>query len=124
MPGLLVLRPEEPLFFANAERVAIELMRRLDKVRAVESLIVSLEESVDLDSTALECLLELEAQLRGRGILLVLARVKEAVRDLLQRSDPAGLGSPDRLFWSVDDAVQAMNALRDGSPLGSLSKTS
>ena len=115
VPGLLVLRPEEPLFFASAERVAIEVMRRLGKVQDVQSLVVSLEESVDLDSTAFECLLELDEQLRHRGIRLVLARVKEAVRDLLQRSDPAGLGQPDRLFWSVDDAVQAMNALRGPS---------
>jgi MFS superfamily sulfate permease-like transporter len=113
VPGLLLLRPEEPLFFASAERVASEVMRRLDEVDAVQSLVVSLEESVDLDSTALECLQELNGQLRIRGIRLVLARVKEAVRDLLERSDPAGLGHPDRLFWSVDDAVQAMSLVRD-----------
>ena len=113
VPGLLVLRPEEPLFFASAERVANEVIRRLDAVRAVQSLVVSLEESVDLDSTALECLRELDEQLRVRGIRLVLARVKEAVRDLLERSDPAGLGHADRMFWSVADAVQAMNILRD-----------
>ena len=113
VPGLLVLRPEEPLFFASAERVANEVIRRLDAVRAVQSLVVSLEESVDLDSTALECLHELDEQLRVRGIRLVLARVKEAVRDLLERSDPAGLGHADRMFWSVADAVQSMNILRD-----------
>ncbi len=113
VPGVLLLRPEEPLFFASAERVASEVMRRLGEVDVVQSLVVSLEESVDLDSTALECLQELNGQLRIRGIRLVLARVKEAVRDLLERSDPAGLGHPDRLFWSVDDAVQAMSLLRD-----------
>ena len=82
-------------------------MRRLDQDQSVRSLVVSLEESVDLDSTALECLQELQKQLRDRGVMLVLARVKEAVRDLLNRSDPAGLGRPERQFWSVEDAVQA-----------------
>ena len=111
--GLLVLRPEEPLFFASAERVVNEVLHRLDGVRTVQSLILSLEESVDLDSTALECLHELNEQLRARGIRLLLARVKEAVKGLLEQSDPDGLGSAGRLFWSVDDAVRAACATRD-----------
>ena len=113
VPGLLVLRPEEPLFFASAERVATAILHRLDGAPPVRWLVLSLEESVDLDSTALECLHELDAQLRARGIRLLLARVKEAVRGLLVRSDPAGLGSEERLFWSVDDAVRAACVARD-----------
>ena len=107
VPGLLVLRPEEPLFFASAERVAAAIVHRLEGETTVRWLVLSLEESVDLDSTALECLHDLDTQLRARGIRLLLARVKEAVRDLLERSDPSGLGSKERVFWSVDDAVRA-----------------
>lgn len=113
VPGLLVLRPEEPLFFASAERVAAAILRRLDGEPTVRSLVLSLEESVDLDSTALECLHDLDAQLRARGVRLLLARAKEAVRDLLGRSDPSGLGSKERVFWSVDDAVRAAGAAMD-----------
>ena len=112
IPGVMVLRPEEPLFFASAERVAAAILRRVEVVVDVESLVLSLEESVDLDSTALECLLELDEQLRARGIRLLLARVKEAVRNLLEHAHPAGLGSPGRLFWSVDDAVRAASVGR------------
>ena len=107
VPLILVLRPEEPLFFASAERVVATVMRRLDVDSQVQSLVLSLEESVDLDSTAVECLRELDEQLRSRRIRLLLARVKEAVKALLERSDPEGLGSAGRMFWSVDDAVQA-----------------
>ena len=110
--GVLILRPEEPLFFASAERVASAVLRRLDGVRPVQSLVLSLEESVDLDSTALECLHELNEQLRARGVLLLLARVKEAVKSLLEKSDPSGMGDAGRVFWSVDDAVRAA-ALRE-----------
>jgi SulP family sulfate permease len=110
---ILVLRPEEPLFFASAERVVAAVLHRLDADSQVESLVLSLEESVDLDSTAVECLHELDEQLRSRGIRLLLARVKEAVKALLERSDPEGLGSAGRMFWSVDDAVQAGCELRD-----------
>ena len=73
-------------------------------------MILSLEESSDLDSTAVECLLELDRRLRAGGKRLVLSRVKEPVRDLLSRWDPQGLGAADRLFWSVADAVRAQRA--------------
>jgi SulP family sulfate permease len=104
---LLILRPEEPLFFASAERVVADVMARVALRPAVKSIVLSLEESSDLDSTAAECLLELDRRLSAMGRLLSLARVKEPVRALLHQLDPTGVGHHDRLFWSVDDAVQA-----------------
>jgi hypothetical protein len=41
----------------------------------------------------------------------VLSRVKEPVRDLLQRCAPQGLGAAERQFWSVADAVAAQQAV-------------
>ncbi|MDC8784717.1 SulP family inorganic anion transporter [Roseateles koreensis] len=105
VPSLLVLRPEEPLFFASAERVVADVMGRVRGRDGLLCVILSLEESSDLDSTAVECLLELDQRLRSRGVTLVLSRVKEAVRELLTRWDPQGLGAPERMFWSVADAV-------------------
>ena len=107
VPALLILRPEEPLFFASAERVVADVMSRIGARNDVRTVVLSLEESSDLDSTAVECLLELDHRLRGCGRALVLSRVKEPVRELLLRWDPQGLGAPDRLFWSVADAVEA-----------------
>ena len=107
VPGLLILRPEEPLFFASAERVVADVMSRIGARNDVRTVVLSLEESSDLDSTAVECLLELDHRLRDCGRALVLSRVKEPVRELLLRWDPQGLGAADRLFWSVADAVQA-----------------
>ena len=72
-------------------------------------MVLSLEESSDLDSTAGECLLELNKRLLNDGRLLVLARVKDSVRELLAYLDPEGLGSSDRMFWSVADAVNRFN---------------
>ncbi|OWQ91851.1 hypothetical protein CDN99_05625 [Roseateles aquatilis] len=106
LPGLLILRPEEPLFFASADRVAAEVRRRVEGHAALNVLVLSLEESADLDSTAVECLLELDRWLAARGVRLVLSRVKEPVRALLAGWDPHGLGDEDRLFWSVADAAR------------------
>lgn len=118
-PGLLVLRPEEPLFFASAERVEAEVMGRVAPGDGISTVILSLEESSDLDSTAVECLQELDQRLRACGKALVLSRVKESVRELLQGWDPQGLGAPERMFWSVADAVQASLMAAPVSPSAS-----
>ena len=103
--GLLIVRPEEPLFFASAERVVADIMKAVNSRPAIKSVILSLEESSDLDSTAAECVLELHKRLHDQGLHLILARVKEPVRELLAKLDPDQLGQPDRMFWSVADAV-------------------
>lgn len=115
VPGLLILRPEEPLFFASAERVVADVMARVQGRDDLRIVILSLEESSDLDSTAVECLLELDGRLRGMGKGLVLTRVKEPVRELLGRWNPDGLGATDRLFWSVADAVHVHMQPNHGS---------
>jgi len=103
--GVLVVRPEAPLFFANAERT-LNVVRTLAQAQPVPlTVVLSLEESADLDSTALEALLELDTWMRQTGRRLVLARAKDAVRELLGRAP-----LPARAlmcFWSVADAVDA-----------------
>ena len=110
VPGLLILRPEEPLFFASAERVAADVIARARVREGCHTVVLSLEESADLDSTAVECLLELDQRLQGLDKRLVLTRAKDPVRELLGRCAPQGLGDPNRLYWSVADAAQALSA--------------
>lgn len=107
VPGALILRPQEPLFFASAERVMAEAAERL-AASGAGTLVLSLEESGDLDSTAFECLVELDQRLVARQQRLVLARVKEPVRALLRAGASDGLGREERLFWSVADAAAAV----------------
>jgi len=107
LPGVLILRPEEPLFFASAERVANEVIARVRQRDGVCSVVLSLEESSDLDSTAVECLIELERRLARGGQTLLLARTKDKVRELLARCDPDGVGQQPHMTFSVADAVDA-----------------
>ncbi|WP_085316679.1 SulP family inorganic anion transporter [Derxia lacustris] len=105
LPGLIVLRPEEPLFFASAERVVHEVIERAGQRRGLRAVVLSLEESSDLDSTAVECLMELSRRLERNGQTLLLARAKDRVRELLARCDPDGVGRQARMTFSVADAV-------------------
>lgn len=104
-PGLLILRPEEPLFFGSAERVTSAVMKSAAARDGLATVILSLEESADLDSTAVDCLTELHQGLHRAGKELLLARVKTSIRDLLITCDPEGLGAKERMFWSVADAA-------------------
>jgi MFS superfamily sulfate permease-like transporter len=103
-PGIDIWRPAEPLFFANAERVLGQLYRRLPEA-GVRALVLSLEESTDLDSTALEALIEFDKRIAARGTGLWLARVHDPVRDLLGAAGANDL--VQHSYFSVDDAVTA-----------------
>jgi sulfate permease, SulP family len=106
VPGMLVLRPEEPLFFANAEPLFAKVREQLLCAPAVKLVVLSLEESPDLDSTALEELGEFAAWFAARGGELRVARLKEQARDALVRAAFKQLTSPLLDYSSVDDAVR------------------
>ena len=112
VPGVLIVRPEEPLFFASAERVTVEIWRLVKAGPPVTTVILSLEESADLDSTAVDCLLELNQRLAASGKALYIARAKTTVRLLLAQWDPQGLGRAECMFWSVADAVESAQKAR------------
>lgn len=106
-PRILVVRPMEPLFFANAERVLAVVTNWVETDASISVVILSIEESPDFDSTALDALLECQARLEKTGRSLLLARVKEDVRDLLRAAGAVQLANDSCCFWSVADAFAA-----------------
>nr|WP_255342420.1 SulP family inorganic anion transporter [Herminiimonas sp. CN] len=103
--GILILRPDEPLFFANVERILHQARRAIAAADpALHSVILSLEQSPDLDSTSLEALQDFYRFVAGRNQQLLLARLKDPVCELLQRVAPAAAASFSTL--SVDEAVR------------------
>ncbi|NDG40006.1 MAG: SulP family inorganic anion transporter [Betaproteobacteria bacterium] len=107
VPGLLVLRPEASLFFANVDGV-LETIRRRIIESAARSVVISLEESPDLDGTSIDALREFVAEQTGRGVRLVLARVKGPVAEVLRRSPGHPLEGQVLEIGSVDDAVRRL----------------
>ncbi|WP_459572801.1 SulP family inorganic anion transporter [Cupriavidus sp. 8B] len=104
--GLLIARPEEPLFFGNIDSVLGTVRQALAREHPRYGLVLSLEESSDLDGTVLEALGELAVFAKAHGMPLRLARVKDEVRDLLTHARNPAL--PEEMWrgWSVDDAVR------------------
>ncbi len=108
IPGLLIVRPEEPLFFANADRMFAFILQRIDSPpdADIHTVILSLEESPDLDGTCIEALQELATHLAQRHVKLLLARLKDPVLDAISLAVIPEL-APAPNNWSVDDAVRA-----------------
>jgi MFS superfamily sulfate permease-like transporter len=106
VPGMLVLRPEEPLFFANAEPLFAAARARVRAQPDTSLVVLSLEDSPDLDSTALETLGEFCGWLSSRGAELRVARLKERAREALLRARLSQLAAAALDYSSVDDAVR------------------
>jgi len=102
-----IYRPSAPMFFANCERIFGIIEGYLHKSPKIRVVILSFEETSRLDSTSLDSLLEFTERLKKLNCQLLLARVKDDVRDFLILNDAHDLASDSRSFWSVADAADA-----------------
>lgn len=107
IPGVLVIRPNAPLFFGNAEAV-LEVVGRRARDGGDSTIVLSLEETDDLDSSTLEALSEFRQAMTAQKRLLILARVHDRVRAILERGGLPDLAATST--FSVDDAVRAAQA--------------
>jgi MFS superfamily sulfate permease-like transporter len=108
LPGIMIFRPNAPLIFANAESVLRAIADRA-RTEGASKLILSLEESNDLDSTAVEALGEFRTTLHAMRCSLILARAHDRVRDILTASGNDEFAG--RFTYSVADA--AARALKE-----------
>ncbi|MEO6610461.1 MAG: STAS domain-containing protein, partial [Aestuariivirga sp.] len=106
-PDIAIWRPAEPLLFANAEAIFRYIESQTHDNETVRAIIVSLEESFDLDSTALEVIASFDAVVAKSGKELLLARVHDHVRDVLLAGGLSNLLK--RCHYSVDGAVRALD---------------
>ena len=108
VPGLLVYRFDAPLFFANAALLREQVLRLVDEsTPPVREVVLDAEGIVDMDITGAETLDELLDGLEERGIRLVLARTRTALRDTLRRLDLEERIGPENFHLRVRDAVAA-----------------
>lgn len=108
--GLLIARPETQLFFANAERMFTAIRNKLVAGQSISDqnircVIVSFEESPNLDSTSIEALRDFAKWTQVNNIRLLLARVKDPLRDELRRLDFPEIPPQNYEPRSIDDAV-------------------
>ncbi len=103
-PGLLILRPEGRIFFANAGRIG-QKVRVLVAEAAPRVVVFDFSAVFDLEYTALKMLTEAEERARGQGIEVWLAGLNPTVLSMVQRSPLGATLGRERMAFDVETAV-------------------
>lgn len=85
-PAILMLRPDESLFFPNAAFLSQTIQDSIYKKEKVAHVILMCSAVNDIDYSALEVLVSLNEQLHERGIKLHFSEIKGPVMDKLKNS--------------------------------------
>ena len=125
-PGLIAVRVDESLYFANSD-VLQDTVESLVAAQPEARYVLLVCSAINqVDTTALGVLTNMERSLSQRGIALLLAEVKGPVLDRL-RSTPVGERLQGRVFLSTHQAfifVHQNTALRPGGADGLLASSS
>jgi sulfate permease, SulP family len=102
---VLVVRVESGMFFANADHVRAQIRSRITP--ATVAVVLDAATTPAIDVTATDMLIALAAELRHRGIALLVAQGIGQIRDVLRHA-----GRDDDLlqtvYPTVDDAIEAV----------------
>jgi sulfate permease, SulP family len=110
-PGIVVVRLDGPLFFADANRFHDGVRELISHDgNAVRAVVLDAEAVSLTDTDGADMLIEIAAELRSRDASLALARVQSSILDLWRRGGVVDAIGSDRTFHTVHEAVEAMRS--------------
>jgi sulfate permease, SulP family len=112
-PGILMLRVDRIWFFANADGIrehAKQLIR--EAPQPLKAIIVNLAPVPLVDVTAVDALSQLHASSVKHGRRLVLAAVRDPVRDTFARAGLLSVLGEENIFRNMQNAVESVTATR------------
>jgi SulP family sulfate permease len=112
--GIVIVRVESGLFFANADWVRAHL-RRASSRAGTKAIVLDASSVPFLDVTAAEMLGQTADELHTRGVELLLARDIGVVRDVLRRAE--AVGEHHQVYPSVQAAIDAQSRGLGGAEL-------
>jgi MFS superfamily sulfate permease-like transporter len=104
-PGLLMIRLEGRVFFANAQRVGDQMWPMVEAAKP-SVVLLDFRAVTDLEYTALKMLCEAEEKLRGAGRQLWIAGLNPAVFEVVERSRLGAALGHERMFLDMQAAVE------------------
>jgi SulP family sulfate permease len=111
VPGLVVLRVEAGLFFANADHVR-NVVRAAAAREGTRAVLLDAESIAFIDVTAAEMLATLTDELTARNVALLLAHDVGQVRDTLEETGTEEELARGGTYATVDEAVAAFTSGR------------
>jgi SulP family sulfate permease len=109
IPGLLIARPEDRIYFGNAANVGGKLMA-LVEATAPQVILIDCSAIPGFEYTALKMLIEAEEKQREHGREIWLAALNPEALELVQRTPLAERLGRERMFFTVERAVAAFEA--------------
>jgi MFS superfamily sulfate permease-like transporter len=111
--GLMLVRLEAPLFYANANLVRDRIKWLVgDAAVTPTAVVLDIGANGQLDITSAEMLAHLAGTLRRAGVDLALAEVHAAVLEPARSAGVLRALGPDHVFHTLDEAVQALGPAR------------
>jgi len=107
IPGLLMIRWDAPLFFANANLFKKKIRTLI--VQADPSpvwIVVAAEPVTDVDTTAGDMLVDLDLELNAAGIHLIFAELKDSVKEKIERYGLLETLDRRHFYPTINAAVQ------------------
>jgi sulfate permease, SulP family len=112
VPGLVIYRFGAALFYANASRFSDEIRLLVGpKASSLHWLVVDAGAITKVDYTAARVVAELHEDLAHLGVALVFAHVQSDLRPDLDRHHLTEIIGPDRIFFSLHEALDHYHAL-------------
>jgi high affinity sulfate transporter 1 len=123
LDGLIVFRFDAPLFFANARAFREHVRHLASADPAPHWVLLAAEPVTDVDTTAADVLHDLDEELASLGVTLMIAELKDPVREQLRQYGLGQAIEDGRFFRTLDNAVAAYRAAypearwRDADPV-------
>ncbi|MBS1248285.1 MAG: sulfate transporter, partial [Proteobacteria bacterium] len=111
LPGLLIVRPEGRLFFANAQHVTdqIDALVRRHRPRV---LALDMSRVFDLEYSALQSLVEYEKRATERGAIVWLAGLNPGVLEIVRHAGLDERLGRERMLFNARAAIERYQALQ------------
>jgi MFS superfamily sulfate permease-like transporter len=102
--GVLLLRPEGRIYFANAQRIVDGVMALVHDAGA-RAVVLDLSAVPDIEYTGLKSMTELERSLADAGVVLSVAALNPPALAVIQRSSLGARLGRERMFFTIAQAV-------------------
>jgi high affinity sulfate transporter 1 len=112
-PGLLLLRPEARIFFANAANLG-QKANRLINAANPRVVVLDLSAVFDIEYTALKMLTAAERKARDDGRILCLTGLNPDVLELVRRSPLGAVLGRERMCFDLEQAVARFQGIASG----------
>ena len=115
--GLLIVRPEGRLFYANVQNVADKIHALTDQYKP-SVLAIDMSRVPDIEYTALQALIEADRQATQRGATVWLAALNPGVLEVVRRAGLDERLGRDRLLFNARVAIEKYQAMQQPTKTG------